>query len=132
MQNGMAVAYASKALTKAQINYAQIEKKNACHCIWMPQIPSVHIQQTNVETDHKLLVSIFKQPIGSARARELLFWLRMSRDIEAIVSRCNICQTFRKSQQKETLIPHETPQRPWQVLGTDLFTWKRKGLSDRN
>jgi len=35
LQNDRPVAYASKALTPSQENYAQIEKRNAGHCLWM-------------------------------------------------------------------------------------------------
>ncbi|MGH0170178.1 UNVERIFIED_CONTAM: hypothetical protein FKN15_058554 [Acipenser sinensis] len=57
------------------------------------------------------------------RAREVMFWTGMSGDIEDTVSRCDICLQHRNSQQKETLVPHEIPERPWQILGTDLFSW---------
>lgn len=55
------------------------------------------------------------------RARELLSWTGMSKDIERVISRCDVCQTH--TQQKETHIPHSTWQRPWQILGTGLFSW---------
>lgn len=283
MQNDTAVAYASAALTKAQVNYAQIEKEMLAivfGCLKFHQF--IYGKMTEVETDHKPLVSIFKKPIGGAspriqrlllklqpyqlnvvykpgkemyvadtlsrahlkdtdedsepgekleeeveaqihlimsqlpvsenkmetirketqrdatlsalrtvvkqgwpverkgcsgeireywnyreelceiddimmkgdkiiipqalrremlkqihaghfgiekcklRARELLFWPGMTKDIERVVSKCDVCQTHRNTQQKETLMPHETPQRPWQILGTDLFSWHGK------
>lgn len=280
MQNGAAVAYASKALTKAQINYAQIEKETLAIVFGCQKFHQfIYGKQTEIETDHKPLVSIFKKPLGSTspriqrlllklqpyqltvnhkpgkelyvadtlsraflketddeaepndrlerevdaqvhlilkhmpvsvngmeelrketqrddtltalrtmvkqgwpdyrtavphklkdfwnyreeicemdglmmkgdriivpqtmtkdmlkaihaghfgiekcklRARELLFWPRMTKDIERVVSKCNTCLTNRNSQQKETLVPHETPDRPWQILATDLFAW---------
>ena len=45
----------------------------------------------------------------------------MSSQIEDVVSSCQICAQFRQSNQKEPLLPHEIPQRPWAKVGSDLF-----------
>ena len=58
------------------------------------------------------------------RARECLFWPHMSYDIKQFIASCDICRTFETSQQKETLMSHELPSRPWEKVGTDLFTWE--------
>ena len=42
------------------------------------------------------------------------------------VSICEICCTFTDKQQKETLHPHDVPDRPWANVGTDLFTFDNK------
>ena len=55
------------------------------------------------------------------RARDCVFWLDINKDIEERTRTCATCQEHRRSQQKEPLIQHEVPTRPWQVLGTDLF-----------
>lgn len=55
------------------------------------------------------------------RAKETVFWIDINADIEKLVGECSTCQKFQKSQQKESLLPHEIPAYPWQVLGTDLF-----------
>lgn len=39
------------------------------------------------------------------------------------MQKCEICHESQKAQTKETLELHEIPTRPWQVVGTDLFTW---------
>ncbi|KAK3727484.1 hypothetical protein QZH41_006425 [Actinostola sp. cb2023] len=57
------------------------------------------------------------------RARELVFWPGMSKQIEDTVANCSICQELRNSNTKEPMIPHEIPQYPWQIAATDLFTW---------
>ena len=36
---------------------------------------------------------------------------------------CEICHESQNEQAKETLEPHKMPTRPWQVVGTDLFSW---------
>ena len=45
----------------------------------------------------------------------------MNKDIEALKSRCPICQEHQKSQQHETIMSHEIPTQPWQTVGTDIF-----------
>ena len=55
------------------------------------------------------------------RAREILYWPRMSAEIRDFVSRCTICQTYRPEQAREELQPQELPSRPWQKIGADLF-----------
>ena len=48
------------------------------------------------------------------RARECLYWPGMTGDIKNHVSTCEACREYEHSQTKETLMSHETPNRPWQ------------------
>lgn len=57
-----------------------------------------------------------------ARARESVFWPGMKADLEDYVSKCEACNAYPQKQQKETLINHELPSRPWQKIGCDIFT----------
>ncbi len=56
------------------------------------------------------------------RAQQNVYWPGMYKEIENAVKECGPCQEFQKSNPSETLLPHDVPTRPWQVLGTDLFT----------
>uniref|UniRef100_A0A8C6KCM5 Gypsy retrotransposon integrase-like protein 1 n=1 Tax=Nothobranchius furzeri TaxID=105023 RepID=A0A8C6KCM5_NOTFU len=58
------------------------------------------------------------------RARAALFWTGMGRDINATVENCFICQERCAANPKEPLIPHQIPERPWQVVASDRFTWR--------
>ena len=73
----------------------------------------------------EMLKAIHQGHFGSEackrRAREVLFWPKMSQDIEAEVKTCEICNAHKKHQQKEPLHPHTVPQRPWSKVGADLF-----------
>lgn len=60
------------------------------------------------------------------KARELLYWPGMSKEIEDAVQNCSTCLEFRKSNIKEPLIQHEIPNAPWIKLGTDLINFKGK------
>ena len=43
------------------------------------------------------------------RAREAVFWPVITSDLLQTAQGCEVCQTFPRSQQRETLLPHEVP-----------------------
>lgn len=57
------------------------------------------------------------------RAREVLFWPSMAADIKSVVLKCAVCIEHRNANQKEPMKSHNIPDRPWQVVATDLFHW---------
>ena len=57
------------------------------------------------------------------RARELVYWPGMSKQIEDVVSSCAVCQELRHSNARQPMVLHEIPQYQWQVVGTDAFVW---------
>lgn len=57
------------------------------------------------------------------RACNIMFWPGMSKGIEDIMGHCPIYQERRPSNTKEPMIPHRIPDRPLQVVGTEIFTW---------
>ena len=50
------------------------------------------------------------------RAKACVYWKGINADIERTVKTCTVCQTNQSSQQAETLLPHDIPDGPWQVL----------------
>jgi len=60
------------------------------------------------------------------RARDVLFWPGMSQSITEMVNNCEVCSTYQKRQTKEPLHPHAIPERPWQKIGIDLFTFDQQ------
>lgn len=60
------------------------------------------------------------------RAREIFYWPGMSQDIENFIKQCKICEKFCRRNCKETIIPYEIPSRPWERLGTDIFTYSNQ------
>ena len=60
------------------------------------------------------------------RARSCVFWNGINRDIEVVVRKCATCQEVQRAQPREPLMPHETPSRAWQIVGTDLFVINRE------
>ena len=61
-----------------------------------------------------------------SQAREILYLPGIYRDIENMVAKCSKCAEYRARQQKEPMIPHEIPQRPFEMIGADLFEFGGK------
>ena len=57
------------------------------------------------------------------RAREVVYWPNMNRELEDFISKCETCNTFQPAQPKEPFICHDIPQRPWERIGCDIFTF---------
>uniref|UniRef100_A0A3P9IGQ4 Gypsy retrotransposon integrase-like protein 1 n=1 Tax=Oryzias latipes TaxID=8090 RepID=A0A3P9IGQ4_ORYLA len=55
------------------------------------------------------------------RARDVLFWPGMAKQIEEVVAHCAVCNTHRHNNPKEPLMPHPVPERAWEKVGVDLF-----------
>ena len=51
--------------------------------------------------------------------------LEWGKQIEETVAKCEICQEHQMSNAKEPMTMAELPSRPWQVIATDLFHFKR-------
>ena len=58
------------------------------------------------------------------RAKSTMFWPGIGQDVEDSVDKCPICLTHRNQQQKEPLLPHPVPERPWQKVGSDILTFQ--------
>ena len=60
------------------------------------------------------------------RAREILFWPGLAQDIQDAVNKCSVCNSLKSHQPKESLKPHIVPDRPWQMVGTDMFEFESR------
>ena len=58
------------------------------------------------------------------RARNTVFWPKITYDIQELIERCIICQEHGKSQ-SIIGVTQELPPFPWHTLATDIFYWKR-------
>ncbi|XP_053402903.1 uncharacterized protein K02A2.6-like [Mercenaria mercenaria] len=60
------------------------------------------------------------------RAKEIMFWPKMFNDIKQRVMECPVCLEHRSENVKEPMIQTPLPDRPWQTVATDIFTWQGK------
>ena len=54
------------------------------------------------------------------RARETMYWPRMSTELKEYISKCDICMSHRALPGKEPIQQHKFAARPWSKMGTDL------------
>ena len=47
-------------------------------------------------------------------------------EIEEYISKCSVCNAYQHKQQKEPMIQHPVPARPWQFVAADLFEFQGK------
>lgn len=58
-----------------------------------------------------------------SRARSLVYWSEINKDIERRIMGCETCQRYRHSNVKEPLLSHLVPQYPFQKIGLDIFEY---------
>ena len=64
---------------------------------------------------------------GSLRgAREAFYWPHMNEQVTELMSKCDVCNSYKTEQLKEALICHERPTRPWERIAADLFVFHGK------
>lgn len=61
-----------------------------------------------------------------SRARSLLFWPQINRDIENTIVNCKVCQKNRSANVREPMLAHEIPNLPYQKLGIDIMFFQGK------
>ena len=54
------------------------------------------------------------------RARDTLYWPRMSTELKEYISKCDVCLAHRSGQGKEPILQHEFVARPWAKVAADL------------
>ena len=60
------------------------------------------------------------------RAKDAVYWPGMSKDITDMILKCETCINMHNSNAKEPMTPGPTPNRPWDILATDLFHWNKQ------
>ncbi|KAK0154443.1 hypothetical protein N1851_003464 [Merluccius polli] len=59
------------------------------------------------------------------RARDVMYWPGMAKEIEDVVMKCSVCNKFKRNNTKEPLVSHEIPDRAWAKVGVDLFHYNQ-------
>ena len=84
-----------------------------CHCGRPKTVVARHIHNRHQGKETCLL-----------RAKNTVFWPKMTYDVQELIERCIIYQEHGKSQPIIGTI-QELPPFPWHTLTTDMFYWKR-------
>ena len=58
------------------------------------------------------------------RAREYLYWPQMTKEITEWIETCEVCMELSTSQSPQPLMSHTLPDRPWEKIGVDLFSFE--------
>ncbi|KAL0195098.1 hypothetical protein M9458_008670, partial [Cirrhinus mrigala] len=78
----------------------------------------------------EMLTRIHATHIGGVacyrQAKETLFWPNVRSEIKDYVTNCAACKEYAHKQQKETMMSHEIPVRPWQIVSMDLYAYGGK------
>lgn len=56
------------------------------------------------------------------RMRETFYYPGVTADVKKLIAACEVCSRFQTEQQREPMLSHEIPTRPWQAVGVDIFT----------
>jgi len=67
--------------------------------------------------------SYFGMEKCKAKARQLVYWPRMTVDNERTISACDTCAQFQRSPQRESMIPHSIPTNRFEKVAMDIMTW---------
>ena len=70
----------------------------------------------------KLHVAHSGIPSCLRRARKVVYWPGMNKDLPDYIAKCDTFNSFKNSQQKEPLLGREVPRRPWGAIASDIFT----------
>ena len=60
------------------------------------------------------------------RAREAFYWPDMNEQFAELMSKCDVCNSYKTVQQKEPLVCHGSPIRSWESIAADLFVFHGK------
>ena len=55
------------------------------------------------------------------KARSIVFWPHINKEIEDFIQNCEPCLRFKPQNKQETLIFHEIPNNPWEKLAIDIY-----------
>ena len=73
----------------------------------------------------KIHISHLGPEANTRKAKDVMYWPGMSSQIKDHHSNCSLCNEYLDKQQKQPLISHPIPVRPWSRLGMDLFQYQQ-------
>ena len=70
------------------------------------------------------MLTIWKSRKSNLMACESIYWTNINGDIEKHIKNCSICLNFHDTEKR--IIHHKIPAKPWEIVGTDMFTLHNK------
>ena len=126
VKNYVKRGWPSKCEEKELIKYSSIKHElTICNDILMYKCRIVipkSMQKQILDSIHEGHQGIVK---CRAFAKSTVWWPGISKDIQDKINECSICEKYREDK-TEPLKPTETPEYPWQKVGSDLFEWEEK------
>uniref|UniRef100_A0A1Y1KVT8 RNA-directed DNA polymerase n=1 Tax=Photinus pyralis TaxID=7054 RepID=A0A1Y1KVT8_PHOPY len=58
-----------------------------------------------------------------SQARKVFYWPGITTDIETYIKSCKICEKFARKNPKQNILSYPIPERPWERVGSDIFTY---------
>ena len=55
-------------------------------------------------------------------ACESIYWININDDIEKYIKNHSTCLHFQQTKPKERIIHQDIPAKPWDIIGTEMFT----------
>ena len=62
------------------------------------------------------------------RARSIVYWPGINRNIEETISQCISCGRLQMQPRKHPLINTELPEYPWERIGADIFSFRGRNI----
>ena len=125
-------AVCEKHMTGWPMKKRSLDRK--LHSYW-PMRQNINIQNDIVMVGDKIVIpQSFRRKIleklhlahqgvqrTKAKARKVLYWPGMGKDIETMVEKCAQCQQLQPKHQAEPLVPHQIPDLPWMKVRANIF-----------
>ncbi|KAL9951231.1 hypothetical protein ACROYT_G043856 [Oculina patagonica] len=107
------------------------ELEDIDHRVWLPVTGdrwmnlSLKVSRLSfLQSEEELMEQTHATHIGIegciCRARETLYWPRMTTEIKEHISKCDICLTHHAGQGKEPILQHKFIAQPWAKVAADL------------
>lgn len=90
---------------------------------WRILVPAGELRRSAMEKLHESHQGIVRT---KQRARDVIFWPCINKEIEEMIKKCSVCLENQKQNAKEPMKSHEIPRLAWMKVGADLFSFKGK------
>ena len=106
------------------VSSCKISSPQAHYSLFSVTRASVVQQQHSDTPKHENWNTGMHTRLNAKQAKCSVWWPGISKYVQEIVSTCSVCQEFKPTQRRETLICTPLPGRPWEKVAADICQWK--------